>query len=442
MLNTDLLSNGLLSLALICLAASLPCEATAEDASSDEGLSHQRHAFRGAEGPGVALLVRSPKTGLGFIRVEWPDGTHSSSAISAIWKLEVGDLDGDGIDELIVGTWSSRGPHAYLTRRTIWGLDAQKNRIAPVWRGSMLPDPFDDFELRRRNGRDILITHPTGPGLLSTHYRWTGFGFAVDARAQRLPVRITFVGDVAIARYEGKERAVVGPTSAALEAVRSADLVVANLETTVADEPDGAGGLRPLLQIQEFDLDLAVEWGIDAVTRANNHAMDAGPEGWEKTSAALQSRGIKDLTNSSILVGHHTIHVVAAALHPGRAPRTNLIPPGAETELVDAISQKSKELDSAEKLIVSLHGGTEGKSRPTPRMQDLTKKLLKHGVDVVVWHGSHVPATVESTDDGIVAWGLGDFALKRNNKGCALHLELAHDGSLTPAGGPGSCQNR
>lgn len=404
------------------------------------GVISDRFPIRTNAGTATATHFLSPRTGLGFIQVDWSDGHTVNSAISAIWKLEVGDLDGDGVDELVLGTWSSRGAHTYLTRRTIWILSATREQIEPLWRGSMLPDPFDDFEVRRRHGRDFLVTHPTGPGLPSTIYHWTGFGFAVDERDERPPIRLAFVGDVAIARYEGSERIQVDPTSEALQATAHADVVIANLETTVSDAPDGAGALRPTLQVTETDLDLLARWRIDAVTRANNHVMDAGTEGWDSTSRALTARGLKDLTNTRVSLGNQNLSIVAVTLHPARFSGPRILAPGDDDDFVAELASQWKAPGSTQLNIVSLHGGAEGMTAPTPRMESLSYQLLENGADVVVWHGSHAPAGVEKTAAGIVAWGLGDFALKRKNLGCTLHLELERHGKLALATGPNSCK--
>lgn len=436
--------NWLSSFAAIAITlACVPVRAQVlPDAESDvqSSVVSKRIPLRVADGIATATHLLSPRTRLGFVRVTWPDGHTVNSALSASWKLEVGDVDGDGVDELVLGTWSSRGPHDYLTRRTIWLLEATREGLKPKWRGSQMPVVFDDFELRRRHGRDFLVTHPTGPGIPSTIYRWTGFGFAVDQHTDRPPIRIAFVGDVAIARYEGQERIQVDPTPEALEATASADFVVANLETTVSPRPDGAAALRPTLQVTEDDLTLLPQWRIDAVTRANNHVMDAGDEGWDKTSKALDSLGIQDLTNSDIVLGNQRLSVTSATLHPARLPGPRLVVPDHDASFVAELVSHWKAQGPSQLKIVSLHGGVDGATRPTQRMESLTHRLLQKGADLVIWHGSHAPARAKATPNGIVAWGLGDFALKRKNRGCTLLLELNRHGDLTLAAGPNSCK--
>ncbi len=119
----------------------------------------------------------------GFVSFE-EDGKRWTSRIYAMWKADIADLDGDGIDELILGVWSRVTRHNEPSpSRAIWVLRWDSTQLTPVWRGSAMSRPLVDFEIQRTDGKAQLKTLETLENQkFSTLYRWTGFGFRVISR--------------------------------------------------------------------------------------------------------------------------------------------------------------------------------------------------------------------------------------------------------------------
>ena len=116
----------------------------------------------------------------GFLRV---DGT--TSRIYRAWKVDVADLDGDGIAEIILGVWSNTrrhdepDPHRAV-RVLRWSPTARQ--LEDVWRGSALARPLKDFEMR---GAKLVAQEWSGEHCYRTTYRWSGFGFAAETTVRK-----------------------------------------------------------------------------------------------------------------------------------------------------------------------------------------------------------------------------------------------------------------
>jgi len=99
------------------------------------------------------------------------------------WKVRIGDVDGDGRAEIVIGVHKATRyvpkPHNGLF---VFGWDGR--RAYPKWLGSSLARPFSDFEVVDvdGDGRAEVVSRESGndgsPSV--TVYSWRGFGFAVD----------------------------------------------------------------------------------------------------------------------------------------------------------------------------------------------------------------------------------------------------------------------
>lgn len=119
----------------------------------------------------------------GFVSFE-EGGKRWTSRIYAMWKADVADLDGDGIDELVLGIWSRVTRHNEPSpSRAIWVLRWDSGQLLSVWRGSAMSRPLVDFEIQRIEGIAHLKTMEVADNThFSTLYTWTGFGFRVLSR--------------------------------------------------------------------------------------------------------------------------------------------------------------------------------------------------------------------------------------------------------------------
>lgn len=93
------------------------------------------------------------------------------------WKLQIGDVDGDGSEDLMVGVYKKARFHPVMANRPfIYGWDGKT--MYPKWLGSRLSRPFTDFVLADLgSGVRIVAVEQTREGANELAvYRWDGFG--------------------------------------------------------------------------------------------------------------------------------------------------------------------------------------------------------------------------------------------------------------------------
>lgn len=96
------------------------------------------------------------------------------------WKVEVGDIDGDGIDEVALGVYTKSPLHQIDAKRPyIYKFNGEE--LIPKWRGSRLSRPFIDFVFYDldKDGWDEIISIEIlkEEGYIINSYKWKGFGF-------------------------------------------------------------------------------------------------------------------------------------------------------------------------------------------------------------------------------------------------------------------------
>jgi len=64
-----------------------------------------------------------------------------------------------------------------------------------------------------------------------------------------------------------------------------------------------------------------------------------------------------------------------------------------------------------DRVIVSVHGGVEDSPWPSPFSREAYRSLIDSGATLVHGHHSHVPQGYEAYGDGVIFYGLGNFAV-------------------------------
>lgn len=204
--------------------------------------------------------------------------------------------------------------------------------------------------------------------------------------------------------------------------LQKADLAVGNLEGTLLDGGKSAKGEGPNVYAFRTPTSFAPllkDAGYDFLSQANNHARDFGEEGILSTERQLDELGIKycgisGRADRAIVVSNGVRYGLCAFGHNSYTYRTQ------DTLTVGRIlSQLRPQCDI---LIVSFHGGAEGRSQShlphgtemflgedRGSLRQFAHFCVKHGADVVYGHGPHVTRAVEVYHDRFIAYSLGNF---------------------------------
>jgi poly-gamma-glutamate capsule biosynthesis protein CapA/YwtB (metallophosphatase superfamily) len=212
----------------------------------------------------------------------------------------------------------------------------------------------------------------------------------------------------------------LGESGAVREYLRGADLALANFENPVLENadyhpeaPTFNGDLRLLPMLKGG--------GIDGVTLANNHILDAGVPGLEETLGHLDDASIShagaganlDAAREPMIfdLGGIEVGVLSYQNVPSYewAWATEEIPgtaPLQEDIVREDIERLRPEVDL---LVVMPHWGIEYTAPPEPEQVELAHAMVDAGADLVVGGHAHWAKGIEVYDGNPIFYGTGNF---------------------------------
>lgn len=161
------------------------------------------------------------------------------------------------------------------------------------------------------------------------------------------------------------------------------------------------------------------EAGFDFLSLANNHSNDFGSEGIRQTMIALDSMhiryaGVKGMCRTATLKRGGVTYGFCAFGHNTYTYRHQ------DEEQVKEIIHSLR--DSCDILIVSFHGGAEGKDKihlpegsesflgeHRGNLRHFAHLCIDEGADIVYGHGPHVCRAIELYNGHLIAYSLGNF---------------------------------
>lgn len=276
-----------------------------------------------------------------------------------------------------------------------------------------------------------------------------------------LPIKISAIGDIS---FMGKvyEKSLVNPLKETYTLFEKSDFLVANLESPLILNGDPIHRSKCTLHGSPTCANMLKQVGINVVSLSNNHMMDYGQKGLWCTIEALKSEGILyvgagqnieqacqpifiEHLNKRIAILSRTSVIVSAQIY---ATETK---PGVA--FFD-ISEITKNIQSCRKysdiVILLIHWGLEEYLYPSPHQRAIARKLVNAGVDVILGHHPHVLQGIETINNGIVSYSLGNFMFnefmwsfinkegqrqnskvtltKENRKGVILNINISENG--------------
>ena len=228
-----------------------------------------------------------------------------------------------------------------------------------------------------------------------------------------------------------------------------ADLAIGNFETTVAGEDRGYTGY-PLFNTPDEIVEGVTYAGFDALVTSNNHSLDMGDQGIERTVQMLEEADLDVVgTYDGAPEQRHVIKDVdgikvamlafTEMLNGMEGPYTdaevyNMIDVISEDNLKAAIDAAKE--DDPDIILTYMHWGPEYVEEPGDTQKHYAQFLADQGVDLIIGSHPHVlqrGENIESSDgehEAFVAYSLGNFVSNQRLETIGEDFQPNEDGVI------------
>jgi poly-gamma-glutamate synthesis protein (capsule biosynthesis protein) len=226
--------------------------------------------------------------------------------------------------------------------------------------------------------------------------------------------------------------------------ISNADIAVANLETTLAGPPFSG---YPQFSAPDSLAAALKNAGFDILITANNHCLDRGSQGLERTVEMLDSFKILrtgTFINDSLRNIEYPLFVTVKGIKlailnytygtNGLQVRKPNVVNYIDTAQIRKDINKAK-AQKAEYIITTIHWGIEYQNKENAEQQNIANFLLNTGTDLVIGSHPHVVQPVEkryntadSSQFNIVVYSLGNYVSNQRDRykdgGIMFNLKL------------------
>jgi poly-gamma-glutamate capsule biosynthesis protein CapA/YwtB (metallophosphatase superfamily) len=209
--------------------------------------------------------------------------------------------------------------------------------------------------------------------------------------------------------------------------LNDADFTIGNFETVLAGKKKGYSGYPYFNAPDDFLLAIK-EAGFDLLVNANNHSIDKGAKGVERTIKKMDELGINHTgsylsqndRDSIRIFNINGIHLAILAY----SYSTNGVPiPKGKQYIINLIDYDLIEKDIAKArnkrvdiVLVYFHFGEEYQRVPNSFQKEVINHTINAGADIIIGSHPHVVQPVDyfktnnaNLDTGFVAYSLGNF---------------------------------
>lgn len=220
--------------------------------------------------------------------------------------------------------------------------------------------------------------------------------------------------------------------------LQEADLVIGNLEVTFAGPPYKG---YPAFSSPD-ELASALHWaGFDILVNANNHALDRGQKGLNRTIEELDQRDLVQtgtFVHPDRRVSHYPLVVEKEGIRIALLNYTygtnglKDTPPA----IVNRIDKGQIQMDlekaaTAEPdfILVCMHWGSEYQLNESSEQRDLARFIFRHGGDAIIGSHPHVVQPIRGEEAGnLVVYSMGNLISNQRNRyrdgGILFEMEL------------------
>ncbi len=216
-----------------------------------------------------------------------------------------------------------------------------------------------------------------------------------------------------------------------VEPLSDADLTFANLESPTSFLGKPYKGKPKIVTFRaEPSMLFGIKYsGIDIVSLANNHISDYGSKSLSETIDLLNLLDIKfigagkniDEARTPLIIkkkGYKLAFLGYAeaiwSTDEATEKRGGSVHFELDTVLEDIRNTKAEH--SPDFIFISIHWGIEHKNNPRKSDQAKAHKIIDAGADVILGHHPHVLQSIETYNEGIIFYSLGNFVFDMKSK--------------------------
>lgn len=265
----------------------------------------------------------------------------------------------------------------------------------------------NDVSLVWHDSSHALMGQPNAPGTSYLVYvSSTRVAPAQPVEEPDTETVLTAVGDVMLGRYVATAFSRTTMDAAfgdARSAFAGSDIAFANLESVVTSSEHDTGK-EIFFKADPARVDVLQYLGLTHVSVANNHVDDYGRTGWTESVGLLKTAGIIPIGDYAddqepvfSIVGDKTFAFLAYA----------------DVYRAVSLDRLAADIDAAKAeadvVVVSFHWGVEYAHDPVARQVVLAHAAIDAGASVILGHHPHVLQGVETYQDGLILYSLGNF---------------------------------
>ena len=240
-----------------------------------------------------------------------------------------------------------------------------------------------------------------------------------------------------------------GVFSEVKEHLSSADFTIGNLETVLAGKEKSYSGY-PFFNAPDDFLKAIYGAGFDLLVTANNHSIDQGIFGVDRTIEKMDELGLdhtgtyltQNDRDSIRIYNINGIHLAVIAYSYGT---NGVLIPSSKNYIINLIDFNLIEEDikkaknkGADIVLAFYHFGEEYKREPNIYQRDVIANTIKAGADIIIGSHPHVVQPINyfktnggSLDTGFVAYSLGNFISNQrwrySDAGVILNISISKD---------------
>ncbi len=224
--------------------------------------------------------------------------------------------------------------------------------------------------------------------------------------------------------FESPEELAQYPLRNVAPTLREADIAFANLETPLSDRARNSGAFVTPTAFAD-----GLRWaGIDVVSTANNHALDAEGQGLLDTKAALWQAGVGAVGTGRNLEDARRPYIIERkgikvaflgyAMFVNAGNSAFALPDHAGVVPLDPFIIKEdirRVRDEVDYVAVSFHWAIENSQDTHPAARAFAHDVIDAGADIILGHHPHVPRGVEIYNGKVIFYSFGNLIFGHNH---------------------------